>query len=274
MPVKGKRGEFKTFVVVGIPTLGMVDIEFAMDLMRSTFPVNASPYFLPIIGKPVDEACNLIVETSLRLNADYIFFREDDVFIPQGSFEHLFARKVDIVSGVCMSKQIPPFPIIFKTYGGGPYEDWYGKLGELVEVCGVGVACTLIKTDVFRKIPPPWFKTIANPEAQEDVDDTVISRMTQDMFFYRRAIYTYGYKVWVDTGVQCGHKDVNTGNLYYYDPVLNLPAWLEPDNPKPKCISPLKRSLRVIEITDEEREKNLVYIKENHPELLEPDGKS
>lgn len=260
MKMKTKRGEFRNLIVIGIPTTGMVDIDFAINLVNLTMPVNTSPLLHVVRNKPVDEACNRIVKFALECNggkgSDYVYFREDDVFTPKGAVERLIARDVDIISGTCFSKQAPPFPIIFRTYGGGAYTKWYNNPGDIIEVCGTGLACTLIKTDVFRHLDPPWFKTITYPESQPDVDDTKISRMTQDMYFYRRII-AKGFQVWVDTGVQCGHKDVRSGTVYYYDHELKLPAWLGPNDSKPQCIAPVSRSKRSIALTKRQRNENI-----------------
>lgn len=263
--MKGKRGEFRSLILIGIPTTGMVDIDFATNLLQTTIPVNTSPIWHVVRGKPVDEACNDIVKVALAANkgegVDYIYFREDDVFTPQGAIERLMQREVDIISGTCFSKQVPPFPIIFRSYGGGPVTDWYDDMGRLIEVCGTGVACTLMKTEVFRNIEPPWFKTITFPEdAEEDGEKIKISRMTQDMYFYRKAIKA-GYRIWVDTGVQCAHKDIMTETVFYYDQKLGLPAWLEKGAKEPSCIAPQKKTKRALPLSSAQREENLKHIR-------------
>ena len=264
--MKTIRGEFRSLVVIGIPTLGMVDIDFAMNLFATTLPVNCSPHFYVVRGKPVDEACNMIVQEALRVDAEYVFFREDDVLIPPGAMEHLLARDVDVCSGVAFSKQAPPFPIVLKTYGGGAYTDWYADIGQMVEVAGCGVACTLIKTEVFRKVEPPWFKTISIPETLED--GLEVARMTQDLYFMRKAILA-DFRIWVDTGVLCGHKDVETGTLYYFDPKVKLPCWLEKGAKEPKFIPPMVKTMRVIELTEDERQQNRHSIEEFEANAVE-----
>lgn len=70
----------------------------------------------------------------------------------------------DIVAGVCYSKQIPPQPILFKGRGTGSFKDW--KVGDILyNLDGVGMGLTLIRTNIFRKIKKPWFKTITSQGA-------------------------------------------------------------------------------------------------------------
>ncbi len=252
-PRRGLRGEFRSLVLVGIPTYGMIDADFLVNMITITTPVNTTLRLHVVRGKPVDVACNEIVEKALELNSKYVYFREDDVLTPPGALERLFAVDEDIVAAVCCSKQKPPFPIVFREYGGGPYTGWYDKVGIPVQVVGTGLGATLIRTDVFREIPKPWFKTISGVT---EICGVKIDRMTQDLYFCFKAL-RYGFDIWVDTGTLCAHKDVYTGTIYFFDPILKLPAWIEEGDTKARYGVPAKRHKRAQPLTVEEKEKAL-----------------
>ena len=68
----------------------------------------------------------------------------------------------------------------------------------MVEVDGIGMGITLIKTEVFKKMNDDWFdpypKTKKNP---------VING--EDLAFCKRA-QKKGFKIFVDTGLQAAHQ--------------------------------------------------------------------
>lgn len=233
------RGAFKTLIVVGLPTYGMIDADVAMNLTQMTYPVNTSPFLYFVKGKEVGVACNMIVEKALEIDAEYVYFREDDVITPPGTLERLIAFDVDIISGVCMSKQKPPYPIVFRSWGGGCYTEWYKNPGFPIQVVGTGMGAMLVKTEVFRKIPPPWFRSIHLPTVFGE-DKWRVSRMTQDLYFCKKAL-DHGFDIWVDTGTLCGHKDVQTGTVYFFDPITKTPSWIEKDAKEPIHFAPAER---------------------------------
>lgn len=222
-----KRGEGNAQIVLGIPTFGKCISRFFLSLKQMSVPRHLKPHLF-FVPPPADlgEACNQIVKYAFRVGAKYIYFLEDDVIAPGGALHALLARNVDVVETLCLSKQKPPYPIMFKELGSGPMIDWYDNVGELFQVAGTGMGAMLVKTRVFEQISEPWFEVIDKPTKLWD--GTVTARMTQDIYFCKKCTAA-GIPVYVDTGVCCGHIDVNTGTLYYFDADQKLPAWKDPD---------------------------------------------
>jgi len=201
------RGEFRSAIVVGLPTFGMVDSDVMLNIMQMTYPVNMAPYHMIVKGQhiPLDEACNMIVERALEINAKYVYFREDDVLTPPGTLERLMAFDVDIITGVCMAKQKPPYPIVFREWGGGSYTDWYDKPGIPVQVVGTGMGAMLVKTEVFREMEKPWFRCVHMPTTFGT--EYRVSRMTQDLYFcFAPGTKVFGQGVKNIEDVQIGDK--------------------------------------------------------------------
>lgn len=226
--------------VVGIPTFGMWDSDFAMNVMMTSYPINFSPSYMVIRDKQVAVARNLIVENALAMNAKYVLFRDDDVLLPPNSVDRLVNLDVDISGGIYFSKSKPPFPLIFRGKGNGSYIDWYGKIGIPLEATGIGMGATLIKTKVFHEMDKPWFRTVSK---LEEHDDGRVSAMTEDIFFCDRAIKA-GFQIWADTGVLCAHKDTKSGTVYFYDTVSNCPGWVEKDSTEIQVHASARRHAR------------------------------
>jgi hypothetical protein len=91
-------------------------------------------------------------------------------------------------------------------------EEW--SKPQLMEVDATGTGCLLIRTEVFLNMDYPWFeftKTEAGKVVGEDVG------------FCKKAKKA-GYKIYVDTSINCGHMgllEVNAGT-YFVNKKLSL----------------------------------------------------
>ncbi|MDO8515209.1 MAG: hypothetical protein Q7S14_01790 [bacterium] len=209
--------EFKeTKVVIGIPSRGMLSTHFLPPLLKQSMPINIFVEYCFVIGKEVGLARNELVEKSLKLNADYLLFIDDDVIIPQDAVARLINlvdEGRDIVAGVYYSKQIPPQPLIFKGIGTGCFSNW--KVGEILEnVSGVGMGLTIIKTDVFRKLKRPWFKTINSTKFVSKEGNIVSFGIDEALYFCYKAL-SCGFRISVDTSIQGIHYDFRTDRFYF-----------------------------------------------------------
>jgi len=77
---------------------------------------------------------------------------------------------------------------------------------------------TLIKTEVFEKVAPPWFETI-----REQREDGGKVGMTEDFYFCLKAVQA-GCQVWCDTGLQAAHLAAVEQCIYGLDGVFRLPS--------------------------------------------------
>jgi GT2 family glycosyltransferase len=135
------------------------------------------------------------------LDYDYLLFIDSDMVVPMDLLTRLLAADKDIVTALAFKRTKPFLPCIFKTLGvkeGDLYLD-YPK--GLIEIAGCGMACCLIKKEVFEKVPKPWF--MPTPELGED------------LAFCKRATDA-GFKIYCDTTLICGHysNDIITEEHY------------------------------------------------------------
>lgn len=229
------------YVVVGIPSFGMVSTYFMQARTSQAFPLVSSAVDKIVLNKPIAEARNEIVEFALQQGAHYIYWLDDDVIAPPDSFLKLYKHGKDIINGVYWSKSNPPMPLLFRGHLEGPYWDWH--VGDLIEIDAAGMGLTLVKTDVYRKMSQelggPWYETQyasfpADPEKGPMPFNQSAPNNTEDLYFYWKA-RKLGYKVWADTSIQAFHYDKNSGLLYGIPPMAPQanPAWeIKPEGQK------------------------------------------
>lgn len=71
----------------------------------------------------------------------------------------------------------------------------------------------LINTSIFRRVKPPWFKTVED-KTVEIRKNTVSYSLDENLYFCDKIIKS-GYKIVVDTGIQAVHYDVNKDMFYF-----------------------------------------------------------
>jgi hypothetical protein len=214
----------KNAILVASPGYGWKSDDFVLNLLVAAMPIHTPAYYIFPHGdkfgdcKPVAEARNECVEFALEHDCKGIFFRDHDVLCPQESLGILMARDADVIGGLYVSKQIPPWPLTMRD--NQVVTDW--KFGDVVPCDSIGMGCTYIKTDVFRRMEGPWFATLSS-----GIEGTTNARKsnTEDVYFCRRVRNELGIQPYIDTAVACVHVDFNTGKRFYFNPELGLCAW-------------------------------------------------
>ena len=219
-------------IVECVPSFGMLDAEFVANLFGQQVPIHTSVYHFFPINMEIAAARNAAVKVAMEKDCEYLFFRDYDTMAPVNALSILIARQLDVVGGLYYSKTRPPYPLMFVD--GRP--QLHHTDGALVKVEALGMGCTLIKTDVLRKLGPPWFKTGNKSEQFSDMGVSNVAH-TEDTYFCKRIREELGIFPYVDTGIRCTHKDIKTGVRYIYDPEIGGPAWIEPNGEK-KAILP------------------------------------
>jgi len=202
-------------LMMAIPFVGRpVTPEWAISFAQLNYPMNMNRTLMVIGGEVSDKARELAAERSLEVNADYLFFLDDDVQVPTNTVRQLIYRleqaddDVMIAAGVYVTKDKFCEPIMYKGDSRGAFWKW--KQGDIVEVDGVGTGCMMIRTKVLKELSRPWFKVIDNiPDGGMEVAHYV----TEDLYFCKK-VRSAGFKIIVDTDILCGHWDVKTMKRY------------------------------------------------------------
>lgn len=182
-------------------------------------PMATNGVFLETRGAPIADARNLFAEKAMELKAKYIFFWDEDVLLPpQALRELIFLMEnwpdIGVAGGIYCLKVDRPEPLVFHKEGQGPYWDW--KVGEVFEVSGIGMGCTVIRTEILKDVEKPWFRTV--DDYSKFLDNIPSGEgWTEDLWFCHRVKKTK-WKIVAHGQLLCPHIDVRTGRRYELPP--------------------------------------------------------
>ena len=134
---------------------------------------------------------NDIVEEALKKDYTHIFFIDSDMCFSPKILERLLSRDKDIVAGDYNKRNLNKESVVKLLKN----DIIKGKYTELFECESAGTGCMLIKTDVFKNIPKPYFAFS---------DDIQKEEVGEDTFFCLKA-KRYGYKIYCDPTIEIGH---------------------------------------------------------------------
>lgn len=143
-------------------------------------------------------ARNEIAEKALAGGFDYVLMVDSDTIIPPETISYMLENPVDICLGVCPRKNTKTGESCIIKYGIRDFSEvyHYDEFDEpRIRIKAGGFACALIRTDVFRSVPEPWFRYAV-------YDDGSI--LSEDYYFCNNAGFE-GLTIEADTRVRCGH---------------------------------------------------------------------
>lgn len=215
-------------IMMAIPSLGMVPIEFMFAAMRMQMPMNGQVFQHIVKGMEVGKARNKAVEAIMMMKKEerpkYLFFLGDDMLPEWDAFIKLYdameLEQWDMLTALYHLKQEPPTPLMWRDNIVGamkPGRDFV--MGERVRVDMTGLDFTLIRVSLLEQITDPWFKT--GPSKRVVLDEVLapyisqesVAAHTEDAWFMKKA-KALGAKMGVHTGVAVSHLDVKTGTIY------------------------------------------------------------
>ena len=218
-------------VLIAIPTIGRpLVMEWALALKSMNPPINFNAQTMVIHGREVGDARNEFAQAAINKGAKYLFFLGDDVEPPPFALTQLIFRMehdptLGVVGGIyCSKSDSKPNPLVFRGNGSGSYWKW--KLGEYFEVTGLGMDCTLIRTDILKEIEGPWFKTIRRDQFLDAINNA--EHWTEDLFFLKRVYEETDHRIFADASVICRHWDPGPPKKFYTLPPDSYPMQGEP----------------------------------------------
>lgn len=164
--------------------------------------------FVDIAGESVDVARNYLIEAAIDSGAKYMLFVGEDTVLPYYGFTklHETAEKNPdaVVAGVYYIKISSPMVMVQKD---GFVVPANVDKGQVFEAWQTGMDAMLIPIDILKKMkeqePELPFTCIAN-----EVEG--IPFIGEDNFFVHR-LRKAGFRLLVDTDVQCLHMDLESG---------------------------------------------------------------
>ena len=180
----------KPKILVGMPTMGSMDIEAVKSLMQLEHDGTVDI----ISGSLVYDARDKIAMDALANETDYIMWLDSDIVYPPDIIKKLMAHNKDMVTGIYY-KRVPPFtPCIYKLEDDKlfPYLDY--PEDNLFQISAAGFGCILVKTKVIKAVHEKFGGCFF----------PVNGIGGEDLSFIRRA-QDCGFEIWCDSSIKCGH---------------------------------------------------------------------
>ena len=220
----GTNGSRKTVkVVVAIPNEGITDFmayDNRMLMMLHLGVIQEKSHHEPVTpdgaifefyhftaGRLLTPAAReALADHDLDAGMDYMLMIDDDMITPIDLFERLYNHNVDIVAPLAFTRNAPHYAVIYSCQAGfdpvaktdyflNHYARNYPE-NQLVRCDAVGFGAALIKMDVIRRMPKPYFMSTCGTG--------------EDILFCYNAQQKAGAKVYMDTSTKLGHLSAPT----------------------------------------------------------------
>lgn len=149
-------------------------------------------------GYTIAENRNYIAVQACNNNSDYLLMIDDDMTFPPETLDKLLENQKDII-GVAYHPRSETGEIIKyldETHVVKLEQETDPKYKDTFECMATGTGIILIKCDVFKKMPRPWFMFEYYPTGQ--------CKLGEDWFFCREAKKA-GYQIYTDPKIKVGH---------------------------------------------------------------------
>ena len=181
-------------VSICIPARDEVATGFAHDLAMlsarwyGSAPPNTRFDVHIVNGTLIADQRAKLARMALQSGADYALFLDSDMRFPSYLLEKLVAHGKDIVACNYATRRLPVKTVAFSDFAALQCIYSHDRTG-LEEVDAIGMGAMLVKTEVFRKLPQPWFNVSYLPSGGMYVGE--------DIYFCKLA-QAHGFKVLVD----------------------------------------------------------------------------
>lgn len=187
-------------VAVCVPCRDTVMAGFAFDMARLTaFDAHNRDGELQLLQMPgtlIFTQREKLAEEALEWGADAILYIDSDMRFPADALNVLLLRDVPIIGVNATTRREPVVPTAMNLHldkmkqEGNVRQVWTkiesrGKVG-IEQVTAVGFGVTLIRKEVFEKIPKPWFDVIWTDHGNVIGEDVAfcVKAMEQDIPVY------------------------------------------------------------------------------------------
>lgn len=177
-------------VLVGMPTMGSMDIEAVKSLMQLEFDGSVD-----IVSESlVYDARDKIAMDALANKVDWVMWLDSDIIYPSNIIRKLMSHNKDMVTGLYYKRTPPYTPCIYKLEDDKlkPYLDY--PENKLFKVEAAGFGCMLMKASVIKAVHDKFGGCFF----------PVNGVGGEDLSFIRRA-KDIGIEVWCDSSIECGH---------------------------------------------------------------------
>lgn len=180
-------------VTIEVPNTGLFPYQFVQMWPLMMFTAQQKGININYnlrMGSLIYDARECAVKSLLESDSDAILFLDSDMVPTADMLTRLIEHDKSIVTALAF-KRVPPYtPCIFKHVGEKEATAYLDYQKGLLQIEACGMACCLIKREIFEKIPQPWF--------------TPSNDLGEDLLFCLRAKQA-GIPIYCDTELICGH---------------------------------------------------------------------
>ena len=203
-------------ILVAVPTFETI----YADTYKSIWDLDKGGHevlFESVRGYDVATARNRIAQKAMDLNADFLLSVDNDVVLPKNTLTLLLEDAKEVCLGfyahrnadnryngrTCICKLKDENGNEYYHY---PLESEYTvtEMADMAEsgeskiaVHGGGMGCSLIRTDVFRRLSYPWYDWVNYGDANRGM-------LSEDLYFCALC-RTAGIQIYADVRAGCGH---------------------------------------------------------------------
>lgn len=147
-----------------------------------------------VCGSVIAESRTRLANEALEYGATHLLWLDSDMHFPPTVFDQLSKHNLDIVAGNYSTRYAPYQSVAF-TDPKNIEKRLEAKSG-LHRVWAVGMGCMLVKANVYRALPKPWY----SHEYNLDLDNFG----GEDIYFCNQARY-HGIEIYVDADIKLAH---------------------------------------------------------------------
>ncbi len=144
-------------VLIGVPcSWSQVPVQFVESLLQLRRPPVFEVRF--VRDGMLEQMRNRLVEMALEDGFSHLFMLDVDMLYPANSLLDLIRTDVDIVCGLACRRIAPHVPVCLQpTDERFVFQVQVPEERGLLKCGAVGGGGTLVKTDVYRGMEPPWY---------------------------------------------------------------------------------------------------------------------
>lgn len=203
-------------ILIAVPTFENI----YPDTFKSIYDLDKCGHdcvFEFVRGYDCATARNKIAQLSMDMEADYVLMVDNDVVLPKEVLMDMLDDPVDVCLGyyahrdrdniyrgrvsVCRLKDASGKPYfnypLESEYTAQEMADFRTVEKNKIAIHGGGMGCALIKTDVFRKMPYPWYDWVNYNDANRGM-------LSEDLYFCEQC-KQLRIPIYTDSRAGCGH---------------------------------------------------------------------
>jgi hypothetical protein len=155
-----------------------------------------------VCGSVITESRTRLVNLALEQKATDLLWLDSDMHFPPGLFDQLYKHDKKIVAVNYSTRYAPYKSVAFLDNNN--IDSRLTEKSGLHRVWAVGMGCMLVKAEVFKELPRPWFYHEYNKK-----DDNFSG---EDIYFCNQAMH-HGIDVFVDADIKVAHFGLQVNTL-------------------------------------------------------------